>query len=57
MLEKRRERMDLIMMFESVRELENMDRENLLTRDDRTMMDHEYKLNKTRCLNNVNNVK
>ena len=57
MLEERRERMDLIMMFESVRELENMDRENLLTRDDRTMMDHEYKLNKTRCLNNVNNVK
>ena len=50
-LHERRERGDLIAMFRNVKGLEKLDRQDLFEQDDGRTRGHEYKLKKSRCLN------
>ena len=50
-LYERRERGDQIAMFRNVKGLEKLDRQDLFVLDDGRTRGHEYKLRKSRCLN------
>lgn len=52
-LEKRRERGDMIMMYKCTREIEKIDRENFIIRDEGRTRGHSYKVKKGRCMGDV----
>ena len=52
-LERRRQRGDLIQMFKLVKDLEKVDRKDLLRRDEGRTRGHSFKLKKTRCLKKI----
>ena len=52
-LEKRRERGDMITMYKCTREVERVDRENFVERDEGRTRGHSYKIRKGRCNRDV----